>query len=532
MYANNQCCLRHGGQQSDWFAVKSGVRQGCIISPLLFLIAIDWVMKRATNQQPRGITWKAFKHLEDEDFADDIALLSHSQKDMQEKTRCVETTARSIGLKISHSKSKVMKINTKSNSDVLIDGKSEENVTDFKYLGSYLTADGNINREISARIAMASTAFYKLNNIWNSNRAPSSACTLGGHLAGEKKCDMCCHDDTCVNQITSQLLQKAPVICPGQCSLSHPEACWNVVTVCGADQFCELKLGRRRNIIGHCRDEDDSRSRCLLSVLKNPCPAAMLTDPSLSVPNDCYIDCCTDNSCVGSHFGGVYSNGVGSAVLPPIFTSTVSTSTVTTVATTMSPYNVYSKLVQECRDHLEPGVCNDLKATQDLCKENGSGLHVDLCPETCGVCQAIKEANCHDTVLDGECAQLMAEKDICSGALARYTCPATCGLCDILIEEKLVAILAAKSTKPPTQPPTTQPPTQPPSTQSPTQPQTTQSTTPPPTTQPPTQPPTTQPPKQPLTTQSTTPPPTTQPPTELPTIQPPIITPSKLMANH
>ncbi|GFR94430.1 hypothetical protein ElyMa_000918600 [Elysia marginata] len=74
-------------------------------------------MKRATNQQPRGITWKAFNHLGNEDFADDIALLSHSQKDMQEKTSCVETTARSIGLnlKISHSKSKVMKINTKSN---------------------------------------------------------------------------------------------------------------------------------------------------------------------------------------------------------------------------------------------------------------------------------------------------------------------------------------------------------------------------------------------------------------------------------
>ncbi|GFS14861.1 hypothetical protein ElyMa_004917600 [Elysia marginata] len=110
MYANNQCCVRHGGQKSDWFAVKSGVRQGCIISPLLSLIVIDWVMKRATIQQLRGIAWKSFNHLEDEDLANDkiIALLSHSQRDMQEKTSCLETTARSVGLKISHYKSEVM----------------------------------------------------------------------------------------------------------------------------------------------------------------------------------------------------------------------------------------------------------------------------------------------------------------------------------------------------------------------------------------------------------------------------------------
>ncbi|GFR67256.1 hypothetical protein ElyMa_003701400 [Elysia marginata] len=56
-------------------------------------------------------------------------------------------------------------INTKSNSDVLVDEKSVENVTDFKYFGSYLTADGNTNRETSARVVMASIAFHKLNAI-------------------------------------------------------------------------------------------------------------------------------------------------------------------------------------------------------------------------------------------------------------------------------------------------------------------------------------------------------------------------------
>ena len=168
MYANNQCCVRHGGQHSEWFAVKSGVRQGCVISPILFLIVIDWVMKKTTAQRTRGITWKAFSRLEDEDFADDIALLSHSQKDMQEKTTQIESCARTVGLKISHSKSKIMKVNSKSTTDVLLKDTALENVTEFKYLGSYLNTDGDINREITSRIVMASLAFQRLNTIWKS----------------------------------------------------------------------------------------------------------------------------------------------------------------------------------------------------------------------------------------------------------------------------------------------------------------------------------------------------------------------------
>ena len=168
MYANNRCCVRHGGQHSEWFQVKSGVRQGCVISPLLFNIVIDWVMKRATSDKPRGITWKDFRHLEDEDFADDLALISHAQKDMQEKTSRTETEASSTGLGVSQPKSKVMRVNARSQADIIVKNKALENVQEFKYLGSYLTADGGIEREILTRIALASAAFQKLRTIWNS----------------------------------------------------------------------------------------------------------------------------------------------------------------------------------------------------------------------------------------------------------------------------------------------------------------------------------------------------------------------------
>ena len=56
--------------------MKSGVRQGCIISPILFNITLDYIMRQTTHNAQHGIQWTMFSQLEDLDYADDIALLS------------------------------------------------------------------------------------------------------------------------------------------------------------------------------------------------------------------------------------------------------------------------------------------------------------------------------------------------------------------------------------------------------------------------------------------------------------------------
>ena len=64
-------------QRERWFAVQSGVRQGCIISPILFLVALDWVHRKTTSDEKKGKkTWSMFSTLQDLAFAYDIALLS------------------------------------------------------------------------------------------------------------------------------------------------------------------------------------------------------------------------------------------------------------------------------------------------------------------------------------------------------------------------------------------------------------------------------------------------------------------------
>ena len=77
--------VMHAGQLSRSFEVKTAVKQGCLLSPFLFLLAFDWVMGGTTEGKRNGIQWTTWEQLEDLEFADDIVILSHTLTQMQEK---------------------------------------------------------------------------------------------------------------------------------------------------------------------------------------------------------------------------------------------------------------------------------------------------------------------------------------------------------------------------------------------------------------------------------------------------------------
>ena len=88
-YEGLPCSVIHRGQPTEAFNVRTGVRQGCLLSPFLFLIAIDWITRTAIAQARNGIQWTLWLQLGDLDFAEDLALLSHTHRQMQEKTNSV-----------------------------------------------------------------------------------------------------------------------------------------------------------------------------------------------------------------------------------------------------------------------------------------------------------------------------------------------------------------------------------------------------------------------------------------------------------
>ena len=77
LYLNSSCCVKTSVGNTDMFDIKTGVRQSCILSPFLILITIDFVMTKAMDDASFGIEWSQ-KRLADLDFADDISAISHT----------------------------------------------------------------------------------------------------------------------------------------------------------------------------------------------------------------------------------------------------------------------------------------------------------------------------------------------------------------------------------------------------------------------------------------------------------------------
>ncbi|VDO87718.1 unnamed protein product [Schistosoma margrebowiei] len=170
LYDGLQCKVMHRGQLTDVFQVRTRVRQGCLLSPFLFLMVVDWIMKTSASGGKHGIQWTAQNQLDDLDFADDLALLSHAHEQMQIKTASVSAVSASVGLNIHKGKPKVLKFNTRNKNPITLDGETLEDVESFTYLGSIIDELGGSDADVKARIGKARTAFLQLKNIWNSTQ--------------------------------------------------------------------------------------------------------------------------------------------------------------------------------------------------------------------------------------------------------------------------------------------------------------------------------------------------------------------------
>ena len=170
LYEDSECAVLDGGEESEWFKVKTGVKQGDVMSGFIFLIVVDWIMRHTVEGNNTGIRWKCMSKLEDLDFADDLALLSSTANHMQTKISKLHNYASMAGLKINTRKTEVLRINSKSVKRVEIAGQQLKEVEKYTYLGATVSNNGGGAEDIQNRICKSRVSFMKLKQIWNSRK--------------------------------------------------------------------------------------------------------------------------------------------------------------------------------------------------------------------------------------------------------------------------------------------------------------------------------------------------------------------------
>jgi len=164
IYDNQKAKILYKGKLSAAFLIETGVRQGCLLSPFLFILAIDYILKNCSPGN--GLTWIDNEELDDLDFADDLAELSDSCQQMQAKTNDLKRISESVGLQINIDKTKTMKINIVNNDQIIIEGQAIENVDSFTYLGSIISTTGGTEDDINNRLKKARSSYSMLGKVW------------------------------------------------------------------------------------------------------------------------------------------------------------------------------------------------------------------------------------------------------------------------------------------------------------------------------------------------------------------------------
>jgi hypothetical protein len=153
MYQDSTFLILLEGALSKPIAANSGVKQGCALSPTIFVIVMDYMIKMVTANKRRGIIWKLTEGLENLDYADDICVLSQSYKDMREKLEDLNKEAVKVGLKMNASKTKAMKINSKTKTKYEVNGNIIDETEKFQYLGSLVKIDGGAEEDVKNSIS-------------------------------------------------------------------------------------------------------------------------------------------------------------------------------------------------------------------------------------------------------------------------------------------------------------------------------------------------------------------------------------------
>ena len=129
LYAGQEATVRTGYGTTDLFQIKNGVRQGCILSPCLFNLYPEYIMRNAGLDEAQTGIRISGRNINNFRYADDTTLMAENEEKLKSFLMKVEEESEKVGLKLRVRKTKIMASSPITSWE--IDGETVETVSDF-----------------------------------------------------------------------------------------------------------------------------------------------------------------------------------------------------------------------------------------------------------------------------------------------------------------------------------------------------------------------------------------------------------------
>ena len=178
LYAGQEATVRTGHGTTDWFQTGKRVHQGCMLSLCLFNFYAEYVIRNAGLDEAQAEIKIVRRSINNLRYADDTTLMAESKEKLKSLLMKMKEESEKVGLELNIQKTKIMASCPITSWE--IDGETVETVSDFIFLGSKITADGDCSQEIKRCLLLGKKVMTNLDSIFKSRdiTLPTKVCLV------------------------------------------------------------------------------------------------------------------------------------------------------------------------------------------------------------------------------------------------------------------------------------------------------------------------------------------------------------------
>ena len=166
LYADQEATVRTGHGTTNCFQIGKAVCQGCILLPCLFNLYAEYIMRNAGLEEAQAGIKIARRNTNNLRYTDDTTLMAESEEELKSLLMKVKEESEKVGLKLNIKKTKIMTSGPITSWQ--IDGETVETVSDFIFLGSKITADGDCSHEVKRCLLLGRKVMTNLDSVLKS----------------------------------------------------------------------------------------------------------------------------------------------------------------------------------------------------------------------------------------------------------------------------------------------------------------------------------------------------------------------------